>query len=67
VSVDWAALAVVFLATLVGSCGIVAVFSLGLRLIDHSHGWRRGAGFGCFVFCALVIAFAVYLIVPQFH
>lgn len=66
-SVDWAAFVVVFLATLVGSCGIVALYSLGLRLIDHNHGWRRRAGISCFVGCALVIAFAVYLIVPQFH
>jgi hypothetical protein len=67
VSVDWAAFVVVFLVTIVGSCGVVAVYSVGLRLVDHSQGWKRRAGIACFVLCALAIAFAVYLIVPQFH
>jgi hypothetical protein len=66
-TIDWAAFFVVTLVTLVGSSGLVALYSLGLRLVDSERGFRHTAGVACFVLCGLVVLFAVYLIVPVLH
>jgi hypothetical protein len=66
-TIDWAAFFVVTLVTLVGSSGLVALYSLGLRLVDSERGFRHTAGVSCFVLCGLVVLFAVYLIVPVLH
>jgi hypothetical protein len=65
--IDWAAFLVVLLATLVGASLVVSLYSLGLRLLDRSTGVRRFAGVACFVVCALVVLYGVYLIIPAFH
>jgi hypothetical protein len=65
--IDWAAFLVVLFATLVGASLVVTLYSLGLRLLDRSTGLRRGAGVACFVVCALVVLYGVYLIIPAFH
>jgi hypothetical protein len=66
-TIDWAAFFVVTLVTLVGSSGLVALYSLGLRLVDSERGFRHTAGVSCFFLCGLVVLFAVYLIVPVLH
>jgi hypothetical protein len=65
--IDWAAFLVVLFATLVGASLVVTLYSLGLRLLDRSTGVRRAAGVACFVVCALVVLYGVYLIIPAFH
>ena len=66
-TIDWAAFVVVLLVTLLGSCGLVVLYSLGLRLVDSPKGFRHTAGIGCFVVCGLVVVYAVYLIIPGLH
>ena len=66
-TIDWAAFLVVVLVTLLGACGLVALYSLGLRLVDSAKGLRHTAGVGCFVLCGLAVAYAIYLIIPALH
>jgi hypothetical protein len=65
--IDWAAFFVVLFATLLGACLVVTLYSFGLRLVDRSTGIRRASGIACFVACALVILYGVYLVIPIFH
>jgi hypothetical protein len=65
--IDWAAFLVVLFATLLGASLVVTLYSLGLRLLDRSTGARRVAGIACFVVCALVVLYGVYLIIPALH
>jgi hypothetical protein len=65
--IDWAAFLVVLVATLVAASLVVTLYSLGLRLTDRAIGARRAAGVACFVVCALVVLYGVYLIVPFFR
>jgi len=67
VTIDWAAFVVVFIATLLGACGVVALYSFGLRLSDSPSAAWRHAGKACFVVCAAVILYGVYLVIPLFH
>jgi len=65
--IDWAAFFIVLVATLVSACLVVTLYSVGLRLIDGTRGWRRPAGIACFVLCGLVVLYGVYLVIPYFH
>jgi hypothetical protein len=65
--IDWAAFVVVFVATIVAASLVVTLYSLGLRLVDRSTGVKRFSGVACFVVCALVVLYGVYLIIPFFH
>jgi len=65
--IDWPAFFVVLVATLVGASLVVTLYSLGLRLVDHAAGWQRPVGIACFVACALVVLYGVYLVIPYFH
>ena len=65
--IDWGAFFVVLIATLVAASAVVTLYSLGLRLVDRSAGWRRALGVGCFVVCGLVVVYGVYLVIPYFH
>jgi len=69
--IDWPAFFVVLVATLVGASLVVTLYSLGLRLVDrpadHAGSWRRPLGIACFVACALVVLYGVYLVIPYFH
>jgi len=67
--VEWGAFFQVLLATLIGACGVVTLYSLGLRLIDSDdvRPLRRAAGIVCLVLCGLVILYGVYLVIPFFH
>jgi hypothetical protein len=64
--IAWGNFLVVLLASIVGGCGIVLLFSVGLRLIDvESPRPRRVLGVVCFVACALVVAFGIALVIPS--
>ncbi len=65
--IEWGAFITVLAAALVAACGIVTLYSLGLRLLDGAGRPRRVAGIACFVFCASIILYGVYLVVPFFH
>jgi hypothetical protein len=65
--IDWLSFLVVLAASIAGGCSVVAIFALGLRIIDGPAPWRRPVGVACFVTCGLIILYAVYLVIPLFH
>lgn len=69
--IDWAAFFVVLVTTLVAAGAVVTLYSFGLRLHDggstRGAAWHRPVGIACFVACALVVLYGVYLIIPFFH
>jgi hypothetical protein len=65
--IDWISFFVVLAASIAAACGVVALYSFGLRLVDGAVGIRRAAGVACFVLCALLIVYGVYLVIPLFH
>ncbi len=82
ISVDWGSIAFVFVATLVAAVAIVAIYSLGLRLLaigsaDDAPGVssQRSArppaatigGFACIGIGAAAVLYGIYLVIPQFH
>lgn len=64
--IEWASFLVVLIVSVVGACGIVVLFSLGLRLVAAEGGWRRPLGVASFVACGLLILYGIYLIIPGF-
>jgi hypothetical protein len=65
--IEWASFLVVAVGSLVGGCGVVVLFSLGLRFAGpDTDGSRRGLGITCFIVCALLVAFGVCLVIPYF-
>jgi hypothetical protein len=65
--IEWGNFLIVALGSLVGGCGVVLLFSLGLRFAGpETDGRRRGLGIACFVVCALLVALGVCLVVPYF-
>jgi hypothetical protein len=62
--IEWGNFLVVLLVSIVGACGIVLLFSLGLRLVDSERGWGKPLGVVSFVACALLILYGIYLIIP---
>jgi len=38
-----------------------------VRPADRAGSWRRPLGIACFVACALVVLYGVYLVIPYFH
>jgi hypothetical protein len=66
--IEWGSFLIVLIASIVAACGVVALFSLGLRFAGPETPRKtRGLGILCFVACGLVIAYGVYLIIPFFH
>ncbi len=72
--VDWSALGRVAAVSLGVTVAVVVVFSLGvLGLSRAEEAGDGGSGTGraqaglCFLACAAVVAYGIYLIVPQFH
>jgi glycopeptide antibiotics resistance protein len=66
--IEWLNFALVLGASIVGGCGTVLLFSLGLRFAgSETTGRRRAIGVLFFVLCGALIAFGVYLIIPFFH
>ncbi|MFI1764071.1 hypothetical protein ACH41H_18750 [Streptomyces sp. NPDC020800] len=74
---DWTALGQVSAVSIGVTVAVVAVFALGvlgLARIDDSREDPDGArtlgaaqAWLCFLACAAVVAYGIYLIVPQFH
>jgi len=58
---------VVVVASVVGACSVVALYSFGLTLVGTTNIVRRGLGRACFVLAALVVLYGVYLVIPYFH
>lgn len=74
--VEWGSLAEVAVVSFGATVGAVMVFSLGVRALadrDAARGAGRGgtvqtaAAGACFAVCAGVVAYGLYLIIPQFH
>ncbi|MFE5918272.1 hypothetical protein ACWCQZ_18165 [Streptomyces sp. NPDC002285] len=76
-SLDWTALGQVAAVSLAVTVAVVGVFALGvLGLARHEGAREEGGGTStpsltqaglCFVACAAVVVYGIYLIVPQFH
>ncbi|MFJ4922940.1 hypothetical protein [Streptomyces sp. NPDC088725] len=78
---DWSALGEVALVSVAATVGIVFVFALGVRALamgEETTGPENGGRAGplsvavavaglCFLACAVVVLYGLYLIVPQFH
>ncbi|MCI3273046.1 hypothetical protein [Streptomyces cylindrosporus] len=77
---DWSALGQVTAVSLGVTVAVVVVFALGVLGLARYEGAREegGADGGtstlgmaqaglCFLACAAVVAYGIYLIVPQFH
>lgn len=65
--IDWLAFFTVLLASVIGACGVVLLFSVGLRFVGSDRAGRRPLGVIAFVLCALLVVYGVYLIIPAFH
>jgi hypothetical protein len=76
-SLDWNALGQVTAVSIGVTVAVVAVFALGILGLARSEGAREENGTThtaslaqaalCFIACAAVVAYGIYLIVPQFH
>lgn len=76
-NLDWTALGEVAAVSTGVTVGVVVVFALGvLGLARFEEARTDGGGTHalglaqaalCFVACAAVVAYGIYLIVPQFH
>ncbi|MBC9725343.1 hypothetical protein [Streptomyces sp. TRM68367] len=75
-SLDWTALGQVTAVSLGVTVAVVVVFALGvLGLARYEGACEEGGTSGvgvaqaglCFLACAAVVAYGIYLIVPQFH
>lgn len=74
---DWTALGEVAAVSTGVTVGVVVVFALGVLGLARVETAREGDGGGdalgfaqaglCFLACAAVVAYGIYLIVPQFH
>jgi NADH:ubiquinone oxidoreductase subunit 6 (subunit J) len=65
--IDWVAFVTVLVASIVGACGVVFLFSVGLRMVGSDRPGRRPIGVIAFVLCGLLVVYGVYLIIPAFH
>jgi hypothetical protein len=74
---DWNALGQVAAVSLGVTVAVVVVFALGVLGLARVEDARDASGTGsaaglaqaglCFLACAAVVAYGIYLIVPQFH
>ena len=65
--IEWGNFLVVALGAVAGGCGVVVLFSLGLRFAGpETDGHRRALGIACFVICGLLVALGVALVIPYF-
>ncbi|MFE2708198.1 hypothetical protein [Streptomyces mirabilis] len=76
--VDWTALGEVTAVSIAVTVGVVVVFALGVLGVsqveaarEKDAGGTHALGFVqaglCFLACAAIVAYGIYLIVPQFH
>ncbi|MFC4506469.1 MULTISPECIES: hypothetical protein [Streptomyces] len=76
-SIDWTALGQVTAVSIGVTVAVVVVFALGVLGLARFEGAREDVGgtstLGlaqaglCFLACASVVAYGIYLIVPRFH
>ncbi|MFC4035601.1 hypothetical protein ACFO3J_29650 [Streptomyces polygonati] len=75
-SIDWGSLAEVAVVSIGATVGVVVLFALGVRALDERESVRAEGGNGtfqqvsagaCFLVCACVVLYGLYLIIPQFH
>ena len=75
-NLDWTALGQVVAVSLAVTVAVVVVFALGVLGLARYEGAREGGGASvpglaqaglCFLACVAVVAYGIYLIVPQFH
>lgn len=75
-NLDWNALGQVVAVSLAVTVAVVVVFALGVLGLARHEGAREEGGTSavgfaqaglCFLACAAVVAYGIYLIVPQFH
>jgi len=65
--IEWGNFLIVLLASIAGGCGVVVLFSLGLRFAGPETALRgRALGVLCFVVCGILILFGISLIIPYF-
>jgi hypothetical protein len=75
VTINWAALGLVAVATITAAIAIVGLFSLGVAALTSAQRSRGGsgatlptvAGYACLAVSGLIAAYGLYLIIPQFH
>ena len=61
--IDWAAFAIVALASFLAAVVVVTLFSVGLRL-RVAGSWVQ---YPCFALCGAAVLIGIYLIVPALH
>lgn len=76
-TLDWSALGQVTAVSIGVTVAVVVVFALGVLGLARFEGAREDGGATsslglaqaglCFLACAAVVAYGIYLIVPQFH
>ena len=72
-TINWGALVLVAVVTVVAAIAIVGLFSLGVAALtsrqrtDNSSGTLAVAGYGCLAVSGLIAIYGLYLIIPQFH
>lgn len=71
-SIKWAELMIVAVATIVSAGALVLLFSLGVRLSAVARdrpggGLARAGAVTCFAMSGATVLYGIYLIVPYFH
>ena len=75
-TINWNALLLVAVTTVVAALAIVGVFSLGVAALTSGEARTAGgrpsagarlAGYACIGVSGLLVLYGLYLIVPQFH
>ena len=73
--INWGALALVAITTLVAAIAVVGIFSLGVVALTSGagrdgaepHTAARVAGYACIAVSGMLVLYGLYLIIPQFH
>jgi hypothetical protein len=67
VTIDWAALGAVFGVSFGVAIGVIVLFAFGVSALAAPTGSRttasRQLALGCFLACALVVGYSLYLII----
>ncbi|MEV7393353.1 MULTISPECIES: hypothetical protein [unclassified Streptomyces] len=75
-TIDWTALGQVTAVSIGVTVAVVVVFAFGVLGLARYEGAKEQGSTGtvgaaqaglCFLACAAVVAYGIYLIVPQFH
>jgi hypothetical protein len=71
--INWGALGLVAMVTIVAAIAIVGLFSLGVAALNSRQrvgggsGTLAVAGYGCLALSGLIAVYGLYLMIPQFH